>query len=177
MGDKMRTGTKNELIVWLLSLPDDGQVYEIQKKRQARRLTQNAYYWQLIEKIAAKIHLPKPEVHNRMLRSYGKIWTQGGKTVSIYRPDDEETERLMAREETLHWAPTSKTLTKDGKTFRRWVLLLHSHLMTVEEMSELIEGAVQEARQLDIETLTPRELEELKQYAQKNKGDGHPAQG
>lgn len=172
----MRTGTKKELIVWLLSLPDDDQVYEITKKRQGRRLTQNAYYWQLVTQIADKIHLGKPETHNRMLRAYGRPWLTGGKAVTIYRPDTDETEREMLGSETLHWAPTSKTKGGNGGLFRRWVLLLPSHLMTVEEMSVLIDGAVQEAKQLDIETLTPRELEELRNYEiqkQTSKGDGH----
>jgi hypothetical protein len=55
-------------------------------------------------------------------------------------------------------------------------MLKGSHDLNTTEMAELLDGLIQEARQLDIETMTPAELERLRAYeAQKNQSNRHTA--
>ena len=169
----MRTGTPNELVVWLINQPQDKQ-YEIREKRERRTLTQNAYYWRLLTEVADKMRMSKAEAHNRMMRDYGREWQVDGGGVAVWRPNSDEVDRAMLRNETLHFKPTDKTTVRENVVYRLWVLLKPSHEMTTEEMSVLVDGLVQEAQALDIETLSPRELEEIRQYEiQRGKGKGN----
>ena len=54
------------------------------------------------------------------------------------------------------------TRTEGGVAFNCYIVFKQTHLMDSKEMSRLIEGTVQEAQNLGIETLTPDELERLK---------------
>lgn len=178
----VRTGTKAELIVFLAGQDDSERLYDLTDHKEKRRLNQNSYYWKLLGLVAQKIHMGRTELHNRMLREYGLIWfDEDGQMTIKYKPDTEDAERMMMGMEKLHWAATSKTRTdKNGEIWRRWVLLLPSHLMTVKEFSALTDGMVQEAQQLGIETLTPRELEEIRQYELQNearKSNRHTLEG
>lgn len=172
----MRTGTKDELIVFLVA-QDSERIFDLKEHKEGRTLNQNAYYWQLLTQIADKLRMSKPECHNRMLRTYGRPWLVSDKTVSIYREDTDETYDAMTADELLHFAPTDKTKTaKDGTVYRRWVLLQPTHVMDTEQMTILIDGAVQEAKQLGIETLTPDQLKEMEAHAlqiEKSKRNGH----
>ena len=51
----------------------------------------------------------------------------------------------------------------DGKAYRVYLLLRGSHTYNTEEMSILIDGTVQDAKEQGIETATPDELERMKQ--------------
>ena len=173
----MRIGTPKELIVMLLRMDMD-KLYEIHEHKEKRTRSQNAYYWTLVAQIGDACHMPKPEVHNRLLRMHGRDLDLEicGERLGKYFPDTDETEETMLRLEEIHFRPTSKV--KDGK--RLWILLKGSHEMDTKEMSILVDGAVEEAKSLGIETLTPRELEELRQHEiqkQKGKGDGHSESG
>lgn len=168
-------GKPNELIVFLANAPQ--KTYELKEHREKRTLTQNAYYWKLLTQVADRMRMSKTEAHNRMMRDYGRVWEYG---LGVWRKDGAGTDRAMLRDEILHFKPTSKTMEKDGIQYRQWILLKPSHLMTTEEMSVLVNGLVQEAQSLDIETLTPRELEEIRQYEiqkQTRKSDRHTKSG
>ena len=51
----------------------------------------------------------------------------------------------------------------DGKAYRVYLLLRGSHTYNTAEMSSLIDGTVQDAKEQGIETATPDELERMKQ--------------
>lgn len=172
---KEKKGRKNDLILWLVGQPDDETIYEVKEKKEGRTLTQNSYYWKLISLISAKLHMSETECHNRMLREYGKPWYDEDDQITVkYKPDTEEEFKKMMRTDVYHWAQTTKTKTgKDGTIYRRWVLLLPSHLMNTEEMSVLVDGAVQEAKQLGIETLPPHKLQEIRRRDEERENKGH----
>ena len=135
----------------------------IKKWRAKRSLDANNYYWELIEKIAAALPNAKPAVHNMMLRRYGTLKRIGGETMMVFIPDTDEAEHTALMDEFYHLKPTSLTKTaEDGRTFRAYLVLKGSHEMDSKEMSALIDGAVMEAKDLDIETVTPDELERMK---------------
>ena len=156
------TGTAAQIIRWLVGQKPE-TIWEIKKQRKKRTLSQNAYYWQLIGKMADALREPKTRVHNEMLRSYGQAHGIDGRLVTVTIPDTEKAWEEAIRSSTLHIAPTSQVhLGTKNQMFRTYILLKGSHEMTTEEMSVLLDGTITEAQQLGIETLKPAELEAMK---------------
>ena len=52
----------------------------VKKFRTKRSLDANAYYWQLLTKLADKLTVPNPCMHNMLLRRYGQLEEIDGKT-------------------------------------------------------------------------------------------------
>ena len=157
------TGTAMQIIQWLTK-QKDGQVWEIKKHLEKRTLSQNAYYWNLCGKIADALRMPKEQVHNEMLRSYGQVERLAGGLVTVPIPDTDKAEQEVLRSMKYHLKPTSQVRAGTKGMYRTYVMLKGSHDMTTEEMSILVDGIVQEAKQLGIETLTPAELEAMRAY-------------
>ena len=156
------TGTTLQLIRWLTGQKPEA-VWDVKKHTQKRTLSQNAYYWQLVGKIADVKRLPKSKVPNMMLRDYGQAQGIDGRLVTVTIPDTDKAFEEAIRSETFHIKPTSQVkLGTKNQMFRTYILLKGSHEMTTEEMSVLVDGAVQEAQNLEIETLTPAELEAIR---------------
>lgn len=159
------TGTARQIIDSLLHAIDvdggDVRKWDLQLHREKRTLSQNAYYWALLGKTARKLRMPTTELHNRMLRDVSDLIAEwyGGKPARLLLPDTDETEEKALRSETYHIKPTAQVTTlADGITYRTYVLLKGSHDMTTDEFSALVDRLIEEAKQQDIETLTPREL-------------------
>ena len=100
------------------------------------------------------------------------------KLVPVYLPDTDESEQTALKAETYHLKPTSEV--KEGKNglYRCYVMLRGSSTFNVQEMSALLDLMIQEAKSLDIETLSESELShirELERNAEKNKGRSHNA--
>lgn len=166
------TGTAEKIITFLLAKTGSGLLFDLTEHKAKRTLTQNAYYWVLLEKVAGAVRMSKPELHNRLLRQYGVLQRFDGKAIAAFIADTESAENEALRAETFHLRPTSVTKESAQGTMRQYVLLKGTHEMNTAEMSVLLDGLIQEARNLDIETLTPAELERMRQYAQENKGNG-----
>ncbi len=141
---------------------DDKRNYiiTIEPEKCGRTPTANAYYWQLVKKIAKKQKMPETELHNRNLAQVGIPW------------EDEDGHRQWAmlmdndwwlKQHETHFCPSDKTVTVSGQVFRWFCLLLPSHLMDKSEMSRLIDYVVEDARSVGIETLPPYKIERLKQ--------------
>lgn len=125
--------------------------YEITREKKKRSLNANAYAWQLITKIGDVLRLSKEDVYFDMLKSYG----QGG-AISVEERFADNFKRTWKYHESL-----GKSQLK-GRTFEHFRFWVGSSEYSTEEMAILIDGIVQEAKQLKIETLTPMELERLK---------------
>lgn len=125
--------------------------YEICKAKQKRSLNANNYAWQLITQIGNALRMSKEEIYFDMLKRYG----QGG-AISVEERFAENFKRTYKYHESL-----GKSDLK-GKTFEHFRFWVGSSEYNTQEMSILIDGIVQEAKQMDIETLTPMELERLK---------------
>lgn len=140
-----------KLSVFLTSLDDKKEyIVEVREKREKRSLDANAYCWVLIGKIADKLRISKEECYVHMLKDYGQqfVCKIPNKYVEHFRKNTkyfEEHESLEAEEKAQY--------------FRVFV---GSSNYNTDEMSVLIEGIVQEAKALDIETMTPYELAKLK---------------
>lgn len=158
------TGNAAQIVSYLMQA-DREQLWDLKEHRERRSLTQNAYYWKLLSLVADKIKISKPELHNRMLRSYGQRQYIGGKLVRIPIPDTDEAEETALRAETYHITPTAQVVGgKDGVNYRTYLLLRGSSDYDTREMSALLDGMIIEAQQQGIETLTPAELEKIREY-------------
>lgn len=156
-----------QIIQWLTT-QKDGQVWEIKKHTKKRTLSQNAYYWQLCGQIADAMRMPKEQVHNMMLRSYGQVERLAGGLVTVPIPDTERAEQEVLRSMKYHLKPTSQVRAGVKGMYRTYVMLKGSHDLNTEEMSILLDGTVQEAQQLGIETLRPIELEAMRAYEEQH---------
>lgn len=122
---------------------------ELKLYREKRSLNANAYAWCLIGKIADAVRLDKEAVYKDMLKHYGQ-----GETVSVRA--DINVSGLFRYYDVLGESELK------GQMYRHYRVYKGSSEYDTREMSVLIDGIVHEAKQLDIETLTPVELERMK---------------
>lgn len=125
--------------------------------RNVRSLNANAYFHLLCDRLADAMNMSKPRMKNCLLYRYGqKVRDKDGK-LAIIKTNADESE-LLEREDFHCWywqdAP-------DGTPM--YVLLEHSRFFDSKQMSVLIDGVIEECKHLGIQTITPQEIEEMKQ--------------
>ena len=126
--------------------------------RKKRTLSANDYYWVLCTKIAEKRHISKTEMHNILLSEYGSEQvTDGAFEWSVKSRSFDWTKST-----TEHYRPSGRTVATDSGELPLYWIIRGSHTYDTAEMSRLIDGAVYEAKEHGIETLTPDELERMK---------------
>ena len=162
-GDRTITFSVSEgKINEIANLRDKDLSIKVTQYRKHRSLDANAYYWTILSKLAAKLRVSKPYLHNIMLRKYGQEELFSGKIAYTMLPDTDETSEKIAEMQEAHFAPTSNVIPgKDGINYRSYKLLRGSHSYNSKEMSELINGLVDDAQAAGIETLTPAEIERM----------------
>ena len=152
----------------LEKLKDKKLTVEIKQYREKRTLDANAYYWQLLTKLSEVLNIPKPCLHNRLLRQYGQLMIIDGQAVYTVLPDTEEAEKAINAAETYHLKPTSQVKQgKGGKMYRTYMMLRGSSDYDTTEMSVLINGLVEECKEQGIETIPPDELRRILSNAEK----------
>lgn len=125
------------------------QKVEVKKFIEKRSLNANAYFHLLVGKIAEVVKLPMSEVKRKMVFDYG---TQLG----AFRA--EATVPLEA-------AFTYFQIIRESKGTKRpcvdVIVWKPTHTLVKAEMARLIDGVVEEAKQLGIETRTPNEIADM----------------
>ena len=159
-------GNRTKVLEWLMA-QDDAKLYTIEEWKKRRSGQQNGYYWTLVTQIADTMRMSKSEVHNRMLRDYGQPELLEGEKMFVFIPDTDEAEATALRSETYHIKPTANVKTGTDVNFRAYYHLRGSHEYNTKEMSILLDGCIQEAQNLGIETLTPNEIERMRQEDEK----------
>ncbi|MBP5291068.1 MAG: hypothetical protein J6Y90_00415 [Lachnospiraceae bacterium] len=135
---------------------DGDLTISVKRRSKGRSLSANAYFHVLVEKIAAKQKVSHTEIHNHLISEYG-FMDADIKTIIM---DDEIPWQKL---DTIHLRPTTKTKVLDnGKLYRVYYVMRGSHTYDTREMARLIDGTVEEAKSLDIETLSPLELQRMK---------------
>lgn len=123
---------------------------EIKKYRNKRSLNSNNYAWELITQIADALRSNKEEVYLLMLKRYGQ-----SQMISVLEEIDVS--------KFLKYYEEAGESVLNGKTFKHYKVYTGSSEMDTKQMSILIDGIVSEAKELGIETMTPKELESLKE--------------
>ena len=144
-------GKREQIVVWLMSQPED-KVYECVEKRNKRSLSANAYFHVLCQKVAEKTSQSLTEVKNQMIADYGQ--TDINMATIILR-DDIDWRKIQG----IHLHPTMATRVLDnGKLYRVYYVMRGSHTYDSKEMNILIQGIIQEAKAVGVETIPPNEL-------------------
>lgn len=119
---------------------------EVDKWREKRSLNANNYFYALADKIAEATNTGRDEVKNILMCDYGTVH-------SIMRvPKGADLKSLHLYTQLIGESETSNKPCEDYYIFKP------THTMNTAEMSRLIEGTIQEAQQLGIETRTPDEI-------------------
>lgn len=123
--------------------------------RENKTLTQNGYYWKLVELIAQELGSTKEEIHENMIQSYSPMMRdKDGVPITVKQPKFQSPECLEG-----HWKFAHES--KDGES-NILVRLKGVRNYDTKEMSVLLDHTVQEAKELGIETLPPKEIERIK---------------
>jgi hypothetical protein len=125
---------------------------EIEKHRDRRSVNANNYLWALVTQIAEKMYPPmsKEEVYFKMLQDYGQGTTFSVKTIAW-----EEAKKIARYHRKLG------TGMLDGVEYTHFRAWKGSSEYDTKEMQILLSGVVDEAKELNIETLTPDELKKM----------------
>ena len=127
--------------------------------QEKRSLNANSYYWTLVGKLSKAMKVSRPFCHNFLLRRYGVYEDFDGQVAYSVILDTDDAARKVDESETYHVKPTSQVREgKDGQMYRTYILLKGSHCYTKEEFTALLEGLIDECRNVGIETATPEEL-------------------
>ena len=125
---------------------------------EKRSLSSNAYFHLLVGKIAAVLQSSNTGVKNRLIREYG-AFEYIDDQIPTFRLKAEYEDAMLVRED-IHVKPIGREFA-DGCEWVRFAFMRGSHTYTTAEMSRLIDGTVEEAKALGIETLPPEELERM----------------
>lgn len=130
---------------------------EIKEWRAKRSLNANAYFHVLVDKIAEKIGESHTETHNQLIADYGEPDTEVGIIIIEARVDWRKVEAMHLRP-----IPGQTQKLANGKIYQAHQVMRGSHTYDTKEMARLIDGTIYEAKQLEIETMTPDEIERMK---------------
>ncbi len=138
---------------------------EIKKYRKKRSLNANAYFHVLVNKIARKVGSSDEAIKKDLIINYGTVAKdKNGLTVGFKLPRSVDVDSIY---------PYTRCFDKrlEGNTmFYCYLVYKGTHQMDTAEMAKLIDGTIQEAKELGIETDTPAQLARFKELW-KQKGE------
>ena len=140
-------GKPLELISYLYNADKEKQ-YELREYHKRKTLSQNAYAWVLINEIANKINKSKEQIYLQMLKDYGQ------RTEILLKAD------VKVKTYFKYYEAINK-IKKNDTEFIEYYLYKGSSQFDSKEMSIFIDGIVEEAKQLGIQTMTPNEIRKM----------------
>lgn len=149
-------------------LKDQELDIEIGKHREKRSRNANAYFHLLANKIAAETGESGEAVIQRLVLTYGEIDTNAdGTRIGFMLPATVKADKIYP------YVRCFDTRTENGKLMKCYLVYKHTSDMNTKEMARLIDGAIDEAKSLGIETDTPEQLARNKALwaKQETKGD------
>lgn len=126
----------------------------IKTYRYRRSLDANAYAWVLIGKISESKHIPKREVYREAVREVGGA----SEIISIKKSSVKRLQELW-NEKGLGWQVEDIGSNVPGWT--NVILYYGSSSYDTAQMADLIDGLVQDAKALGIETEQPEKIQSL----------------
>ncbi len=121
-----------------------------------RSLTANNYFHVLVGKTAEAVTISKAKAKNILICKYGQPQLLQDGSIMIYKTN--APEEFMLELESMHCLPIKYS---DDATFYK--IYRGSHTYNTAEMSALIDGTVADAKELGIETMSPAELQRIKE--------------
>lgn len=145
------TASITTVVEELVKRGDEVVDIEIKKHRERRSLDANAYFHVLVDKMSKTLKLGAEEVKQRLVCDYG---SDG---VYVRLPASADIKSFGIR-----YFRTVGESENSRKPCMDYLVFKPTHEMDRAEMARLIDGTVEEAKLLGIETRTPNELAEMK---------------
>ena len=133
------------------SLSNKAYDITIKEHKEKRSKNANDYSWVLQDKIAKALNVSVDELHRWLVLEYGVL-----ETITIKEQAFESAKRMFDYYKVLGDGELN------GNKYIHVRAGIGTHLYNTSEMAKFIDGVVQEAQNLGIDTKTPQELEELK---------------
>lgn len=129
---------------------DNGELLDvvISPHKKHRSLNANAYCWVLINDIANVLHESKEQVYRRMLFDYGYTY--------------EAIVKTNVKPEVFDYYEYKGRITLKGQEADVYRVAMGSSKYDTRQMSNLIDGIIHEAQNLEITTLPNEEIEKIK---------------
>ncbi len=132
-------------------LDDKEYILEVKEFRRKRSLNANGYFWELVGKLASQLNTDNDSIYLSLLERYG-VFTH-----------------VIVKEKAVEQFKQEYRLIKDlgevkvnGQSGIQLQCFFGSSTYDTKQMARLIDGVVSECKDLDIETMTPQEIELLK---------------
>lgn len=135
----------------------------VKKLSKKRSLNANAYFHLLVGKIAEKNHLSKARTKNLLMARYGQEEMIDGKRYVI----SVDSSIPICEREDIHCKAIGYGYVND-KEFTHYCVLRPTHEYDSVEMAHLIDGTVEEAKELGIPTLSENEIKHMEQLWKSN---------
>lgn len=131
---------------------------EIKKHREKRSKSANAYFHVLVNKIAAERGGSEDAVKESLVVQYGALAKDDdGLTVGFKLPASVDVGTIYP------YVKCFDTREEGGKLFKCYLVYKQTRFMDSKEMARLIDGAIEVAKELGIETDTPEQLARYKE--------------
>ena len=132
---------------------DDFVDIQVEKWSDKRSLQANAYFHVLCNKIAAATKSSMDDVKKMLVQQYGTLARgSDGKYMAVKVPKNTDIEKIY---------PYFRHIGTDENGLDMYLFFKHTADLNKDEMNRLIQGTVDEAKALNIETLTPDEIERM----------------
>ena len=152
-------GNYKQIIQWLIekeenSTEDDYTIYNIKEYKEKRSLNANSYCWVLLGKISDSLGITKEEVYREYIKDKGiyRIITMNNDAVPTFIK--------VWEEKGLGWICETSETNVSGLT--DVIAYYGTSSYNTKQMANFIDYVVSEAKALNIETLRPTQLYELK---------------
>lgn len=131
----------------------------IKKWRRKRSNDANAYFHVLVTAIAEARGISNDEVKRMLVVDYGCLARdEDGQIIGFKLPPSVDVSLIYP------YTNLYKQVEESGKLFNCYLVYKRSSEMDTKEMARLIDGAVQEAKELGIDTDTPEERARWSSY-------------
>lgn len=131
---------------------------DIKKHREKRSLNANAYFHVLVNKIARCLGDGDEQTKKNLVVDYGALAKdKDGRTIGFKLPESVDVDLIYP------YVKCFDTRQENGVTFNCYLVYKETHKMDTSEMAKLIDGAINVARELGIETDTPAQLAKYKE--------------
>lgn len=138
---------------------------KVSKATNPRSLDANAYFHVLCDKLRSKLNVSMAYMKNHLITSYGQMeYIDEGMPAAFKSNIPFEKMREL---ETPHLKYVK--MSEDGNYM--YFLYRGSHTYNVQEMHQLLEGTIQEAKDQGIETRTPDEIRKMEMLWEQKKGE------
>lgn len=131
----------------------------IKKWRKRRSNDANAYFHVLVTAIAEARGVSNEEIKRMLVVDYGSLARdEDGQIIGFKLPASVDVSAIYP------YTKLYKQVEENGKAYSCYLVYKHSSEMDSKEMTRLIDGAIQEAKELGIDTDTPEERARWSSY-------------